>query len=265
MKKEFYRAVFNKKNIVLVAFIVFIMFYSAYNDGWKTALFANRATDIANSEDVHYYQRYFGNVYRVWVSSYSVIQILIPLLLLIPYTLTYTVEKQSNYRYLLFSREGKKSYLWHKIISIILSGVVIVGLAEGVFYSCSYIFTSHDVAGEYIYGIVENKNSIFYRDATRYFAMIFGMHLVYYAAFLLFSVGVTSFFKNRIAILSLPFLISSAFELIMPSFMQPNVVMLPWISFKYSVEGYIVLVIMYCFIGVICLNITEKLYYRNST
>jgi len=38
MKKELYRAVINKKNIVLIAFIIFMMFFSAYNDGWTTAI-----------------------------------------------------------------------------------------------------------------------------------------------------------------------------------------------------------------------------------
>ncbi len=265
MKKELQRALFSPKNIVLVAFVVFIMFFSAYNDGWKTALFASRATDIANPEDVEYYQRYFGNVYRVWISSYSVIQVLIPLLLLIPYALTYTVEKQSQYRYLIVSREGKNRYFCHKVLSIIIAGVVIVGLAEIIFYGVSYIYTSHDSTGEYIYGIVENKDSIFYQDASQYCALVFGSHLVYYASFLFFSVGITSFFKNRIAILLLPFLISSGFELILPSFMQPNVLLLPWITSEYSVYGYIGMVIMYCCVGIICLTITEKLYYRNST
>lgn len=265
MAKELHRAISSKKNLVIVAFIVFIMFLNAYHDGWKTALFASRAKDIANPADIEFYQRYFGNTYRVWKSSYSVIQVLIPLLLLIPYVLTFTIEKNSTYRYLLVSREGNARYLWHKILAIIMSGVLIVGLGEALFYGGSFLFTWHDNEGEYIAGIVENAESLFYQDAKKYYFVIFILHLIYYAAFLLFSVGVTSFLKNKIAILLLPFLISSMFELIMPPFMQPNVLLLPWVSDTYNIYGFVALVVLYCLMGITCLLVSEKKYCRNGT
>ncbi len=264
MKKELYRAIINKKNIALVAFIVFMMLFSAYNDGWKTALFAAKADDIADPADVEYYQHYFGNTYRIWKSSYRVIQVLIPLLLLIPYVLTYTAEKESTYRYLLVSREGTIRYLCHKVFSIIIAGVAVVGFAEVLFYSGTYLFTMHDSTGEYIADIVENEKSLFYQDANKYVLLVFGVRLIYYAAFLMLSIGITSFFKNRIAILLLPFLVSSIFEMIMPLHMQPNVILLPWTSLDYSMYGYLATVALYCFIGIVCLFLSEKLFYKNG-
>lgn len=264
MVKELHRAIRSKKNIAIVAFVVFVMFLNAYHDGWKTGLFASRAVDIADPADIEFYQRYFGNTYRVWKSSYSVIQVLIPLLLLIPYALSFTIEKNSMYRYLLVSREGNAKYLFHKVLAIVISGVLIVGFGEALFYGGSFLFTQHDNAGEYIAGIVGNAESFFYQDAKKYFFIVFALHLVYYAAFLLFSVGVTSFLKNRIAILLLPFLISSMFELIMPPYMQPNVLLLPWVSDTYNIYGFAAMVVLYCFMGIACLLVSEKKYCRNG-
>lgn len=264
MKKELYRAVINKKNIVLIAFIIFMMFFSAYNDGWKTAIFAAGADDIADPADMEYYQHYFGNTYRVWKSSYSLIQVLIPLLLLIPYALTYTAEKESAYRYLLVSRKGNRRYLFNKVFSIVAAGVAVVGFAELLFYSGTYLFTMHDSTGEYVAGIVANESSLFYQDAGKYSLFVFGLRLVYYAAFLVLAVGITSFFKNRMVILLLPFLVSCILEMIMPPYMQPNVLLLPWISQNYSLCGYLATVALYCFIGIVCLFLSEQLFYKNG-
>ena len=66
MKSELRRALFKKSNIVLMISVVSLMIINAYYGGWRTALKIDSAQDIRNIEDVIFYKKYHGNMYRVW-------------------------------------------------------------------------------------------------------------------------------------------------------------------------------------------------------
>ena len=76
MKSELKRALLKRSNVVLIVAVVSLMIINAYYSGWKTALTADSAQDLLNMEDIIYYKKYFGNIYRVWKSSYYMVQAL---------------------------------------------------------------------------------------------------------------------------------------------------------------------------------------------
>lgn len=85
MKSELKRALLKKSNPILIIAVVNLMIINAYYGGWKTALTADSAQDILNMEDVIFYKKYFGNMYRAWKDSYYMVQALAPVILAAPY------------------------------------------------------------------------------------------------------------------------------------------------------------------------------------
>lgn len=264
MKNELKRALFKKSNIFLIIGIIILMFINSYYAGWKTALTAAKATDIANMEDVIFYQKYFGNVYRVWSQSYYAIQTLSPLVLVTPYMLTYTMEKFNKYRYLTISRQGKMKYILSKIFTIALSGTIVLGSAECLFGIISYMFTQHDTSLEFISGIVSFKTNYFYEEPLKYFIFVYISHIIFYFSFLFFATGITAFFKNKIAITIIPFLAMTILDMILPLSMKPNVLMKPHISANFSMGSFFMMMTLYIILGVILVYISEKIYLKRG-
>ena len=99
MKNELKRALLKKSNIILIVAVVCLMLINAYYNGWDTALKVDSAQDILNIEDKIFYKKYFGNMYRVWVDSYYMVQALAPVILIAPYLNTYLLEKKNRFRF----------------------------------------------------------------------------------------------------------------------------------------------------------------------
>ena len=259
MKGEFKRAIFKKSNLVLVFIIVSFMFLNTYYNGWNTALKASKASDLLNINDVIFYEKYYGNVYRVWVGSYFTIQAIAPLLLIIPYINTFLSEKVTHFRYLVVSRNGNLKYVINKVLAIAFSGTIILAGSEFLFAVISFFLTSHDTSIEFMKNIVAYKEAFFLNKPLTYFVFIYLSHIIYYFSFIIFSVGITSFLKNKIAVIITPFIVVGLLDMVLPLFLQPNVVMLPFLN-NFDLYGYGILVISYIIIGIILIIVSEKIY-----
>lgn len=263
MKSELKRALLKKSNIVLIVAVVSLMIINAYYSGWKTALKVDSAQDILNIEDVIFYKNYFGNMYRVWKSSYYMIQALAPLILVAPYLNTYLSEKTNHFRFFCVSRKGNLRYVMQKAFAIAFSGTVILAFSEMFFAVITGILTQHDTSIEFMQGIVYFKEDFFIANPMPYFVLIYVTHIVYYFCFLLFSIGVTSFLKNKIAVIVTPFIIVGVLDMILPTAMQPNVVMQPYQG-AFCVGGYGVLISIFAVVGLILLMVSEHFYRKRG-
>lgn len=261
---ELKRAIFKKSNLILFIIVMLLMFLNTYYDGWKTALKATSASDIVRLEDIIYYQKYYGNVFRVWVGSYYVVQMLAPLLIAAPYLITYSQEKTNSFRYNLVSRKGNVKYIINKVLSIIISGTLVLILAELCFYFLSYMATEHDTSIEFIENIVRYDIDSFYNNPMFYFIKLYLIRIVYYVSFAMFSIGITSFFKNKIAIIISPFVVSSVLELILPTNFQPNVLMKPYLYESFNIFSFISIIAFYIISGILLVFISEKIYLRKA-
>lgn len=264
MKYELKRAILKKSNFILFIIIIILMFLNTYYDGWKTALRAASSSDIVKLEDVIYYQKYYGNVFRVWVGSYYIVPILAPLLIVAPYLLTYSQEKANNFRYNLVARKGNFKYIINKVLSIVISGTLVITLAELCFYFLSYMATEHDTSIEFIENIVRYDIDSFYNNPMLYFLKLYLMQIVYYASFAMFSIGLTSFLKNKIAIIISPFVVSSILELVLPKQFQPNVLMKPYLYESFSIFSFVSIIAFYIILGILIVFISEKIYLRKA-
>lgn len=258
MKQELKRGIFNKWNIFLILFILGLMFINAYNAGWNTALHIKKATDVARYEDVLFYEKYFGNTYRVWSDSYYMIQALAPIILIVPYILSYFNEKNNKFRNFMVSREGLKKYLLNKIVSISISGTLLLGFSEILFYFITYFFTSSSTDLEYVKGLVSFKEMTFLANPIFYFGNILLLHIIYYFAFTIFAVGITSALKRKSAVIITPFLTVAILDLVLPTSLQPNVIMQPNKSSDFVLINYVILISAYIIVGIICYVINEK-------
>lgn len=263
MKNELKRALLKKSNIILIVAVVGLMIINAYYSGWRTALKIDSAQDIQNIEDVIFYKKYYGNMYRVWEGSYYMIQALAPVILVAPYLYTYLLEKTNRFRYFCVSRKGNLRYVIHKAFAIALSGTVLLACSEMVFAVLTGLLTQHDTALEFIQGIVSFKEDFFIDNPLLYFVLVFVSHIIYYFGFLVFAIGVTSFFKNKIAVIVTPFIIVGVLDMVLPTALQPNVVMRPYQG-TFSINGYGVLIGTYIIVGLILLMISEKIYQKRG-
>ncbi len=258
MRQELKRAIFSKWNIVLILFLLGLMFINTYYDGWHTALHVRKAKDIINYEDVIFYEKYFGNTYRVWSASYYMIQVLVPIVLIVPYILSYFNEKNNKFRNFMIAREGSKRYLLNKIIAIAISGTLVIGSSEFIFYFITYFFTSPSTDLEYVKDLIKYNETLFIAKPFIYFAFLLFLHIIYYFSFTIFAVGITSILKRKSAVIITPFLLVAILDLILPIHIQPNVVMQPNKSLDFKLNNYIILILSYILVGIICYVLNEK-------
>ncbi len=260
MLNELKRAIFSKKSIILTAVVLILMFMNAYYGGWNTALHIKNAVDITNESDRVFFGNFYGNTYRVWIKSYYMVQILTPILLIVPYILSYSDEKRNKFRYFVEKRKGTRKYLVHKILAIAIAGTCILAISELLFFSITYFMTCPSVDMEYIEGLVCYKEDFFRMNTGAYLAIIFILQVIYYIALSIFSIGITSMLSNKVAILITPFLVVSILDLILPISFQPNVAMQPMVSSEFKLSGYWGLIVMYIVVGFITFYITEIRY-----
>ena len=263
MKSELKRALLKKSNFVLIIVVVGLMIINAYYGGWKTALRADSAQDLLNIEDVIFFKKYYGNMYRVWKDSYYMVQALAPVILAAPYLNTYLLEKTNRFRFFCVSRKGNLKYVCQKAFAIALSGTIVLAFSELLLAVLTGLLTHHDTSIEFIQGIVSFKEDFFIDNPMLYFVLIYVSHIVYYFCFLIFATGITSFFKNKIAVIVAPFIIASALDMILPTALQPNVVMQPYRG-TFCIGGYGVLIGIYVITGLVLLMISEKIYQKRG-
>lgn len=75
--------------------------------------------------------------------------------------------------------------------------------------------------------------------------------------------GITSFLKNRIAVIAAPFVVVGVLDMALPITLQPNVVMQPY-SQTFSLSGYGILISMYVIAGLILLTLSESSYQKRG-
>lgn len=264
MGQELKRAIFSKWNILLIFFVLGMMCINAYYNGWNTALNIKRATDISNYEDVLFYEKYFGNTFRVWSDSYYMIQALAPIILIVPYILSYINEKNNKFRYFMIAREGSKKYLFNKIIAIAISGTLLLGFSEFLFYFITYFITLPSTELEYIKDLIRYKEALFIAQPIFYFTLLLLLHIIYYFAFTIFAVGISSIFKKKSAVIMIPFLLVAILDLVLPISLQPNVVMQPNISTNFTLKNYVILILAYITVGMICYVLNEKKFKKHG-
>ena len=263
MKSELKRALLKKSNLILMAAVISLMMINTYYNGWKTALGADSAQDLSRMEDVIFFQKYFGNVYRVWKGSYYMVQALAPVILAAPYLTSYLTEKTNRFRLFSVSRKGNRKYVFQKTLAIALSGAVILALSELLLGVLTGFITQHDTSVEFMQEIVSFREEFFLANPMLYFVLIYVSHIVYYFSFLIFATGITSFFKNRIAVMVTPFLIMSVLDMALPAALQPNVVMQPYYgAFRFG--GYGALIGLYLTVGCVLLMVSEKFYQKRG-
>lgn len=268
MLAELKRALFKKSNLVLIIIIFGLFFFSSYYDGWRTSLTMDSATDLPTDpkrlEDIIFIKKYYGNVFRVWTGSYFAIQALAPIFLSVPFLLTLATEKANRFRYFTVARKGNKKYLFQKILAIVLSGTIILGFSELLFGLVSYFITYHDTGKEFTKNVVISKYEFFFNARPYlFFILTYLSHILYYFCFLFFAAGITSFLKNKIAIIITPFIASTVVEKITPPFMQANVVMQPF-NHSFDLSGYFLILPFYLIIGIILIIIADQLYLRKG-
>lgn len=154
-------------------------------------------------------------------------------------------------------------YVLQKALAIAISGTAVLAFSELVFAIITGIFTQHDTSVEFLQDIVHYKEEYFFENPMLYFVLIFTSHIAYYFCFLIFAIGVSSFFKNKIAVIVSPFIVASAFELAFPPALQPNVVMQPY-SKAFTIGGYGTLVAIYLVLGIAMLIVSEGIYQRRG-
>lgn len=263
MKSELKRALLKKSNLLLMAAVIGLMMINAYYDGWKTALGADSAQDLFRMEDVIFFQKYFGNVYRVWKGSYYMVQALAPLILAAPYLSSYLTEKTNGFRLFCVSRKGNRKYVFQKALAIALSGTAVLAFSEMVFAVLTGLRTEHDTSLEFMQGIVTFREDFFLANPLLYFVLIYVSHIVYYFCFLIFATGITSFFKSRIAVMAAPFLVMSVLDIALPVALQPNAVMRPYYR-EFCFGGYGALIGLYLAVGFVLLMVSEKIYQKKG-
>lgn len=258
MIQELKRGIFNKWNVVVLFIIVLFMFLNAYYSGWNTGLFAMSASDILNQEDKLYFAQYFGNTYKVWFDAYYSMSIFAPLLLIIPYILSYRDELNNKFRYLMIARKGYIKYVLTKFISIMLSGLFVIIFSELLFYCVTYFFTYNIINPELFENFIHYHLDWFQNNPFGYFVHILLLRYIYYIAILIFSIGITSFIKSKIAIIVLPFLIITILDVILPKTYAPFSMIKPYSYDYFSYMNFAILICGLCFIGICAYSIHEK-------
>lgn len=258
MIQELRRGIFNKWNIVIVIFIVTFMFLNAYYSGWKTGLSAMSASDILNLEDKIYFAQYFGNTYKVWFDAYYSISIFAPLLLVIPYILSYREELNNKFRYFMISRQGYNKYIFKKFVAILFSGLVVVVISELLFYCVTYFFTYAIINHELFENFVRYRLDWFKSDPFGYFVHILLLRYIYYAVLLIFSIGITSFIKSKIAIIVTPFLTITILDVIIPKVYAPFSMIKPYSYDYFNYINFGVVLIILFFVGICAFVVNEK-------
>ena len=97
-----------------------------------------------------------------------------------------------------------------------------------------------------------------------YFVLIYISHVIYYFCFMIFSLGITSFLNNKIAVIVVPFIIAAVLDTILPTALQPNVAMQPYRE-GFRIGGYVVLIGIYVIAGSVLLMVSEKWYLKRGT
>lgn len=246
-----------------MAAVIGLMMINAYYDGWKTALMADSAQDLLRMEDVIFFQKYYGNVYRVWKGSYYMVQALAPLILAAPYLSSYLTEKTNGFRLFCVSRKGNRKYVFQKALAIALSGAAVLAFSEMIFAVLTGLRTEHDTSLEFMQGIVTFQEDFFLDSPMLYFVLVYASHVVYYFCFLIFATGITSFFKSRIAVMAAPFLVAGVLDIALPVALQPNAVMRPYYR-EFCFGGYGALIGLYLAVGFVLLMVSEKIYQKRG-
>lgn len=160
MINEIKRGLFSKKSLILFIFILIIILATCFTStGWKTyhMSIGNDLADVDLSE-INYIRNLHGNVFKLWKSSLYTFKILLPLLLMIPYIMTYIDERNSKYRYYINIRGNKCSYLFNKIVATVLSTIFVIFIAEIISMFIIYLGSANsNFTPELMENIVVNK------------------------------------------------------------------------------------------------------------
>lgn len=186
-----------------------------------------------------------------------------PLILAAPYLNTYLSEKVNRFRFFCVSRKGNLKYVVQKALAIALSGTIVLAFSEMLFAVITGLLTQHDTSVEFMEGIVAFKEDFFLANPLLYFVFLYVSHIVYYFCSLLFAIGITSFFKNKIAVIVTPFIVVSILDMVLPAALQPNVVMRPY-QRAFSIGGYCALIGLYLIVGGVLLMVSERFYQKRG-
>lgn len=254
---ELKRSIFNKWFVLTMIIVFCFSFLSAYLCGWRTALSAPAATDL-NDEGVRFLTNYYGNTFRVWTDSFQSVQMLLPVLVGIPYLLTYFEEKQNGFRNYVVSRKGLVRYVFQKTICIAFAGSFAVTIGQALFYSVSYFMTVASVDKKIVGDMIDYNTSLFYRNPYLYFFIINVLRFIYCFALAVFSIGLTSCLKVKAVILTLPFVLVAILDIISLSPYTPYETSVMLTFGNATIKSFTVYVICLIMLGVIGLIYSER-------
>ncbi len=123
VKLEIKKIIFSIESYVAVAIII----VGLYRGGYEEIVQALKYRDTVN-------------LMIYWTSIFSgITELILPIVCIIPIVSNLWNENNSGYRNMVLMRTDKKAYIISKILSAVLSGVYIVGVASIIFFIMLYI------------------------------------------------------------------------------------------------------------------------------
>lgn len=261
--QEIRRNIWSKRSLFLVVFVASIILLVCYLEGsWKTYLSFDNATDIPieieNSYDRWILKHSNGNVFKLWHESLYTFRVVLPILLTVHYLYTYITEKITHYRYYQLVRKTFNTYLIDKIIGILFGTVISIMIGQMIAFGVIYLFSSHEVHIDVMQNIVSGPyETLFLNTPYVFWLMQIIVQIGYMFAFLIFSIGIASFFKNHLYLYILPFMIHTFISVVMPMPYKLTTIA-DMFNSEFRLENYLIAIAILSIVGIMMLIYNEK-------
>lgn len=212
MIKELKRAIFNYRFLFVILLSLIMFGLSSYHSVWMSALKAPSATDL-NDAGRKFVLSISANKYNIWTKSFRTTSILFPILISLPYLFSYADERENNFRYFMYSRQGIKKYLTNKVNAICISGGLVLFIPQIMYSLVLSIVARPVIYYPFDYRAIGLIPSLYDSNPELYILMTAIIHFVFGYAFTAFAIGVTSFFKNKATLLIMPFISTLIFDM----------------------------------------------------
>lgn len=215
LKKELYRAFFNKRMALIIILSLSLLYFSAYKNFLNSFYFIDKNADDLTPEALSDILEIGSNTYHIWYQSYSFLQMLFVLIAVYPFASSYVYEKNVGFHYLCIIRCGHFNYRFKKLLATGIAGGMALFIPSLVYLGAISLFFNNQILSKFEFQPSGLFSNIFIQSPFSYIMIVLIMHFVLGFSIAIFAMGVTSFSSKIILVYVIPFALYLTFDILL--------------------------------------------------
>lgn len=249
---ELKRSICNKRFIIVGILSLILMFFSSYQDSWSICI---GDTSDVTKQGLESLKTFYLNQYRVWSSGFGFSKILFPLFIALPFVYSYVEESENKFSFFIMSKAGGKRYYVTKIITVGISGGLILVIPEIVYDILISFFARYEmIDGLRIYSI--RIGDINYTPSILGAMLLSALiHFLFGFSFACLSLGISTFSKKKVSVYFSIYAIYLAYDIMITSIVKNSGFSITAIYDLIHIENYNLFTVGFMMIAMVALGI----------